>query len=76
MDPVFVKIAVNVAYALVGGFGAIFMMKFGYRMLDSLTPFDTSEQLKQGNEAVGRMVQGAFTGIGIVMGLVVGLSLM
>jgi uncharacterized membrane protein YjfL (UPF0719 family) len=44
-------------------------------VIDHLTPFDTAQQLADGNRAVGTMVGGMFVGIGIAIGLVVGLGL-
>jgi len=64
---------VNIALALVGAFLAIQLMIYAYRQLDKLTPFDTAEQLKAGNQAVGMVVAGLFIGIGIVIGLIMAL---
>ena len=49
-------------------------MIYAYRRLDKLTAFDTSEQLKADNRAVGNVVGGLFIGIGIVIGLIVALG--
>ena len=65
---------VNFAVALIGSFLAIEMMIYAYRRLDRLTAFDTSEQLKADNRAVGNVVGGLFIGIGIVIGLIVALG--
>ena len=68
-------ILLNFAYALIGGLITIFFMFVGYRILDLLTRFDTSDQLQQGNRAVGSVVSGIFIGIGVAIGLVIGLGL-
>ena len=49
-------------------------MYFGYKWLDYLTPFDTGEELKNGNRAVGQVVGSIFIGIGVAIGLVIGLG--
>lgn len=68
-------VLLNLLYSLVGGGAAIAFMFFGFRVIDHVTPFDTAEQLKAGNVAVGIMVGGMFVGIGIAVGLVVGMGL-
>ena len=65
----------NFVYAVVGGMMTVVFMYVGYKVIDRLTPFDTSEELGKGNRAVGSMVQGMFIGIGIALGLVIGLGL-
>lgn len=67
--------ALNVAYALVGVIGAIAGMYCGFRVLDHLTPFDVSAQLRAGNQAVGCAVAGIFVGVGVAVGLTVGMGL-
>jgi len=68
-------ILLNFIYAIIGGFITIFFMYLGYKIFDRITPFDTPEELKNGNRAVGAMVQGILIGIGIAIGLVIGLGL-
>ncbi len=68
-------ILLNFIYAIVGGFITIFFMYLGYKIFDRITPFDTAEELKSGNRAVGAMVQGILIGIGIAIGLVIGMGL-
>lgn len=65
----------NFLYAIIGGFVTICFMFLGYKIIDKLTSFNTSEELAKGNQAVGAMVQGMFIGIGIAIGLVIGLGL-
>jgi len=65
----------NLAYAIVGGCLTVAFMVMGYKILDHITPFNTSEELQKGNRAVGMMVHGILTGIGVAIGLVIGLGL-
>ena len=65
----------NFIYALLGACLTIALMVFGYKILDWVTPFDTSKQLGEGNIAVGIVVGSMFVGLGISAGLVVGLGL-
>ena len=64
----------NFVYALFGGFMTLGIMVLGFKMLDKLSDFNTSEELKQGNQAVGLTVAGIFIGIGFAVGLVIGMS--
>ena len=50
-------------------------MLIGYKLLDWITPFDTSKQLSEGNVAVGIVVGSMFVSLGLAVGLVVGLGL-
>ncbi|MGA1867698.1 MAG: DUF350 domain-containing protein [bacterium] len=68
-------ILLNFMYSIIGGFITIGFMIFGYTILDRLTPFNTADQLKAGNRAVGQMVAGMFIAIGIAIGLVIGMGL-
>jgi uncharacterized membrane protein YjfL (UPF0719 family) len=68
-------ILLNFTYAIIGGVITIFFMYLGYKVFDRTTPFDTAQELKNGNRAVGAMVQGILIGIGIAIGLVIGLGL-
>jgi len=68
-------ILLNFIYAVLGGLITIFFMFIGYKVVDHLTHFNTSEELGKGNRAVGTMVQGIFIGIGVAIGLVIGLGL-
>jgi uncharacterized membrane protein YjfL (UPF0719 family) len=65
----------NFVYAVLGALVTIALMLVGYKVLDWLTPFDTSKQLGEGNVAVGIVVGSMFVGLGIAVGLVVGLGL-
>ena len=68
-------ILLNLLYSVVGGVLAIGFMFAGYKAIDRLTTFKTSDQLEAGNSAVGMMVAGMFVGIGVAVGLVIGLGL-
>jgi uncharacterized membrane protein YjfL (UPF0719 family) len=65
----------NFTYAILGALFTILFMVLGYKILDWITPFDTSKQLGEGNVAVGIVVGSMFVGLGIAVGLVVGLGL-
>ena len=65
----------NFAYATLGALLTILFMMLGYKVLDWITPFDTSKQLGNGNVAVGIVIGSMFVGLGIAVGLVVGLGL-
>lgn len=66
---------INTIYAIIGILLGLGGMLLGYKFLDALTSFNTSDQLKENNTAVGYTVAGMFIGIGICAGLVVGLAL-
>ncbi len=68
-------VASNFTYAILGAVFTILFMVLGYKVLDWITPFDTSKQLGEGNVAVGIVVGSMFVGLGIAVGLVVGLGL-
>jgi len=65
----------NFTYAILGALLTILFMVLGYKILDWLTPFDTSKQLGEGNVAVGMVIGSMFVGLGIAVGLVIGLGL-
>ncbi len=65
----------NLAYATMGATMALIFMIIGYKVFDKITPFDTHDQLKKGNIAVGIVIGSIFIGLGIAVGLVVGLGL-
>jgi uncharacterized membrane protein YjfL (UPF0719 family) len=72
------EIAIVVANFVYAGLGAVLTIVFmllGYKILDWLTPFDTSKQLGEGNVAIGIVIGSMFVGLGIAVGLVVGLGL-
>jgi len=65
----------NFLYAMVGALFSIALMLIGYKLLDRITPFNTSKQLSEGNVAVGIVVGSMFVSLGLGVGLVVGLGL-
>ena len=65
----------NFIYAILGASFTLLFMVLGYKILDWITPFDTSKQLGEGNIAVGVVIGSMFVGLGIAVGLVVGLGL-
>ncbi len=68
-------VVANFAYAILGALLTILLMVLGYKILDWITPFDTSKQLGEGNVAIGVVIGSMFVGLGIAVGLVVGLGL-
>ncbi|MFC1555481.1 DUF350 domain-containing protein [candidate division KSB1 bacterium] len=70
-----IAILINFLYAVMGGIITITFMWFGYKIFDHITPFDTADELKKGNMAVGLVVLGVLLGIGIAIGLVIGMGL-
>ena len=70
-----IGVSLNIIYAIIGIGMGLLGMRFGYKMLDKLTDFNTSEQLKANNTSVGIVVAGVFMGIGICAGLIIGLAL-
>ena len=65
----------NFIYAILGASFTLLFMVLGYKILDWITPFDTSKQLGEGNVAIGMVIGCMFVGLGIAVGLVVGLGL-
>ncbi len=65
----------NFTYAILGALLTILFMVLGYKILDWITPFDTSKQLGEGNVAIGIVIGSMFVGLGIAVGLVIGLGL-
>ena len=65
----------NFTYAILGALLTILFMVLGYKIMDWITPFDTSKQLGEGNVAVGMVIGSMFVGLGIAVGLVIGLGL-
>ena len=65
----------NFLYAAMGGFMTLFFMWLGCKIFNHIVCFDISEELRNGNMAVGMMIMGIFIGIGVAQGLVIGLGL-
>ena len=70
-----IAFGINMGYALIAVIMTVLGMRISFRVLDDVTKFDTSIELKQGNVAVGLTVGGMLIGIGIAVGLVVGLAI-
>jgi uncharacterized membrane protein YjfL (UPF0719 family) len=68
-------VIMNFVYAVLGALITIIFMVIGYKLFDSLTPFNTSEELAAKNVAVGIVVGSIFIGLGIAIGLVIGMGL-
>jgi uncharacterized membrane protein YjfL (UPF0719 family) len=68
-------ILINFLYALGGASLTILFMLLGYKIFDSITPFNTAEELAKKNTAVGIVVGSIFIGMGIAIGLVIGMGL-
>jgi uncharacterized membrane protein YjfL (UPF0719 family) len=68
-------ILLNFIYAVIGAMLTIGFMLIGYWVFDKITHFNTSEQLAQGNVAVGIVIGSIFIGLGIAIGLVIGMGL-
>ncbi len=71
----YTSVLLNFIYAIIGGCLTIGFMVLAYKIFDKITPFDTAEELKKGNRAVGQVILGVLIGIGVAIGLVVGLGL-
>lgn len=68
-------ILLNFLYAAMGGFMTLFFMWLGCKIFNHIVCFNISEELRNGNMAVGLMIMGIFIGIGVAQGLVIGLGL-
>lgn len=68
-------IAVNFIYAVFGVILTLVFMLIGFKLFDTVTPFDTSKHLSDNNIAVGIVVGSIFVGLGIAVGLVIGMGL-
>ncbi len=68
-------LGLNFGYALLGAVFTLVFMALGYIFFDRLTPFDTGQELHNGNVAVGLVVGSIFVALGIAVGLVIGMGL-
>lgn len=71
MDPMLL----NFIYATMGTALTIFSMWIGCKIFNRMFCFEISEELHNGNVAIGTMLAGMFIGIGVATGLVIGLGL-
>lgn len=65
----------NTIYAVGGVILGIASAIITYRMINSITHFDIPRELEKGNLAVGVVVCGIFIMIGLIVGLIIGMSL-
>ncbi|HFE65105.1 hypothetical protein B1H10_07435 [candidate division KSB1 bacterium 4484_188] len=65
----------NTIYAVGGVILGIASAIITYRLINSTTHFDIPKELEKGNLAVGVVVCGIFIMIGLIVGLIIGMSL-
>jgi len=65
----------NFIYAILGVLVGIFASVGTYKLFNQTTHFDIPNELEKGNLAVGMVVCGIFIMIGLIVGLIIGMSL-
>jgi uncharacterized membrane protein YjfL (UPF0719 family) len=65
----------NAIYAVIGVVLGIASAIITYRLINRATHFDIPNELEKGNLAVGVVVCGIFIMIGLIVGLIIGMSL-
>ncbi|GAB4169909.1 MAG: hypothetical protein Kow00108_03780 [Calditrichia bacterium] len=65
----------NIIYAMGGIFLGVLSAIFTYQLFSKITHFNIQEELEKGNLAVGMVVGGLFIMIGLIVGLIIGMSL-
>jgi uncharacterized membrane protein YjfL (UPF0719 family) len=65
----------NTIYAVGGVIIGIAAAIITYRLFNRITHFDIPNELEKGNLAVGIVVCGIFIMIGLIVGLIIGMSL-
>lgn len=65
----------NTLYAMGGVILGIVAAIVTYRLFNRITHFDIPRELEKGNLAVGVVVCGIFIMIGLIVGLIIGMSL-
>ena len=65
----------NFIYAIFGVFVGIISSILTYKLINRTTRFDIPNELEKGNLAVGVVVSGIFIMIGLIVGLIIGMSL-
>jgi uncharacterized membrane protein YjfL (UPF0719 family) len=65
----------NFLYAIVGVCVGVISSVLTYRLINKTTKFDIPNELEKGNLAVGVVVSGIFIMIGLIVGLIIGMSL-
>jgi uncharacterized membrane protein YjfL (UPF0719 family) len=65
----------NFLYAIVGVMVGVISSVLTYKLINRITAFDIPNELEKGNLAVGVVVSGIFIMIGLIVGLIIGMSL-
>jgi uncharacterized membrane protein YjfL (UPF0719 family) len=65
----------NFLYAILGVLVGVISSVFTYKLINRITAFDIPNELEKGNLAVGVVVSGIFIMIGLIVGLIIGMSL-
>ncbi len=65
----------NTLYAVGGVVIGIFAAIITYKLFNRITHFNIPGELEKGNLAVGVVVSGIFIMIGLIVGLIIGMSL-
>ncbi len=65
----------NFLYAIVGVLVGVISSVLTYKLINRITAFDIPNELEKGNLAVGVVVSGIFIMIGLIVGLIIGMSL-
>jgi uncharacterized membrane protein YjfL (UPF0719 family) len=71
-DPIMVR---NFIYAIFGVIVGMVSSITTYKLVNKTTRFDIPNELEKGNLAVGVVVSGIFIMIGLIVGLIIGMSL-
>jgi len=65
----------NFLYAILGVGVGVISSVLTYKLINRITRFDIPNELEKGNLAVGVVVSGIFIMIGLIVGLIIGMSL-
>ncbi|HGY55670.1 MAG TPA: DUF350 domain-containing protein [Caldithrix abyssi] len=65
----------NFIYAVLGVLVGMVASISTYKLVNKTTRFDIPNELEKGNLAVGVVVSGIFVMIGLIVGLIIGMSL-
>lgn len=65
----------NFLYAIIGVVIGVIAAMVTYRLFSKVTNFDIASELEKGNLAVGVVVCGIFIMIGLIVGVIIGMSL-
>ena len=66
---------INLIYAVAGILLGIISAISTYKLFNKISQFNMQEELEKGNLAVGMVVGGLFIMIGLIVGLITGMSL-